>query len=74
MMPFLFPVVIDVIACVFALSFYRLIAVDTWMQRLTVPAVDAFIADLKDAVQEAKLAPSGKGTMVALYGTFPSSP
>ena len=31
--------------------------------------MDAFIADLKDAVQEAKLAPSGKGTMVALYGT-----
>lgn len=32
--------------------------------------VDTFIADLKDAIKEAKVSPSGKGTMVALYGTF----
>ena len=38
------------------------------VQRLTVPVVDSFIADLKDAVREAKLTPSGKGTMVMLYG------
>lgn len=30
--------------------------------------VDNFIADLKDAIRQAKLNPSGKGTMVALYG------
>ncbi|CAL1706333.1 unnamed protein product [Somion occarium] len=36
--------------------------------RLTVSHVDEFIADLKDAVREAKLRPSGKGTMVTLYG------
>ncbi|TEB10259.1 sphinganine-1-phosphate aldolase [Coprinellus micaceus] len=41
--------------------------------RLTVPVVDAFIADLKDAVQEAKLAPSGTGSMVAVYGLGKSS-
>lgn len=38
------------------------------LQRLTVPVVDNFIADLKDAVRDAKLAPSGKGTMTMLYG------
>ena len=37
-------------------------------QRLTVSMVDNFIADLKDAVKEAKVTPSGEGTMVALYG------
>ncbi|KAI0745932.1 PLP-dependent transferase [Earliella scabrosa] len=42
--------------------------------RLTVPVVDNFIADLKDAISEAKLAPSGKGTMVMLYGLGQSSP
>ncbi|RDB16698.1 Sphingosine-1-phosphate lyase [Hypsizygus marmoreus] len=41
--------------------------------RLTVSMVDTFIADLKDAVKEAKVAPSGKGTMVALYGLGKSS-
>ncbi|GLB37008.1 putative PLP-dependent transferase [Lyophyllum shimeji] len=41
--------------------------------RLTVSMVDTFIADLKDAVKEAKVAPSGKGTMVALYGLGQSS-
>ncbi|KAF8913675.1 pyridoxal phosphate-dependent transferase [Mucidula mucida] len=41
--------------------------------RLTVPVADTFIADLKDAVNEAKLSPSGKGTMVALYGLGNSS-
>ncbi|EKM74970.1 hypothetical protein AGABI1DRAFT_116649 [Agaricus bisporus var. burnettii JB137-S8] len=40
---------------------------------LTVQAVDQFLADLKDAVREAKIAPSGKGTMVALYGLGRSS-
>lgn len=38
--------------------------------RLTVPAVDQFIADLKDAVRDAQLEPSGKGTMVVLYGAL----
>ncbi|RPD57568.1 PLP-dependent transferase [Lentinus tigrinus ALCF2SS1-7] len=42
--------------------------------RLTVPVVDNFIADLKDAVREAKLAPNGNGTMVMLYGLGKSSP
>ncbi|KAG6919363.1 hypothetical protein DXG01_006912 [Tephrocybe rancida] len=41
--------------------------------RLTVSMVDTFIADLKDSVREAKIAPSGKGTMVALYGLGQSS-
>ena len=41
------------------------------MQRLTVLVVDNFIADLKDAVRDAKLAPSGEGTMVMLYGAYP---
>ena len=41
----------------------------TWyLQRLSVPIVDAFLEDLKDAIREAKLNPSGKGTMVTLYG------
>ncbi len=39
-----------------------------FLKRLTVPAVDQFIADLKDSVKEAKIAPSGNGTMVSLYG------
>ncbi|KIY61722.1 PLP-dependent transferase [Cylindrobasidium torrendii FP15055 ss-10] len=41
--------------------------------RLTVQVADEFIADLKDAVSEAKASPSGKGTMVALYGLGNSS-
>ncbi|KNZ80220.1 Sphingosine-1-phosphate lyase [Termitomyces sp. J132] len=41
--------------------------------RLTVSMVDTFIADLKDAVNQAKTTPSGKGTMVALYGAHPFS-
>ena len=43
-------------------------AVHIAVTRLTVPVVDQFIADLKDAVREAQLAPSGSGTMVRLYG------
>lgn len=39
-------------------------------QRLTVPLVDNFIADLKDAVAEAKAAPIGTGTMVSVYGAL----
>jgi sphinganine-1-phosphate aldolase len=39
-------------------------------QRLTVPLVDTFIADLKDSVEEAKTAPGGKGNMVQVYGTL----
>lgn len=35
--------------------------------------VDTFIADLRDAVNQAKTTPSGKGTMVALYGAYPIS-
>ncbi|KAG1725430.1 PLP-dependent transferase [Suillus paluster] len=42
-------------------------------KRLTLPLVDTFIADLKDSVQEAKSTPSGKGTMVMLYGLGKSS-
>jgi sphinganine-1-phosphate aldolase len=38
------------------------------LQRLTVPMVDQFIADLKDSVEEARVRPSGKGTMVSVYG------
>ncbi|KAJ7130839.1 pyridoxal phosphate-dependent transferase [Mycena crocata] len=41
--------------------------------RLTVENVDAFIADLKDSVKEAKMEPSGKGQMVAVYGLGNSS-
>ncbi|PPQ90627.1 hypothetical protein CVT25_006610 [Psilocybe cyanescens] len=41
--------------------------------RLTLPVVNQFIADLKDSVREAKIAPSGKGTMVAVYGLGNSS-
>ncbi|KAF7357677.1 Sphinganine-1-phosphate aldolase [Mycena venus] len=43
------------------------------VQRLTVDRVDVFIADLKDSVQEAKVQPEGKGSMVALYGLGNSS-
>ncbi|OCH93737.1 PLP-dependent transferase [Obba rivulosa] len=48
-------------------------AVHIAVTRLTVPKVDEFVADLKDAVREARLAPSGKGTMVTLYGLGSSS-
>ncbi|KAK2464343.1 hypothetical protein APHAL10511_003800 [Amanita phalloides] len=41
--------------------------------KLTVDHVDTFIADLKDSVREAKMAPSGKGTMVSVYGLGQSS-
>ncbi|KAF8187467.1 pyridoxal phosphate-dependent transferase [Pholiota molesta] len=41
--------------------------------RLTLPLVDQFIADLKDSVREAKIAPTGKGSMVAVYGLGNSS-
>ena len=44
----------------------------THSQRLTIPVVDSFIADLKDSVKEALIQPSGKGTMVAVYGEFSS--
>ena len=38
-------------------------------QTLTIPIVDTLIADLKDAVEEAKSSKSGEdGTMVAVYG------
>ncbi|KAI8992967.1 PLP-dependent transferase [Trametes punicea] len=49
-------------------------AVHIAVTRLTVPVVDNFIADLKDAVRDAKVAPSGNGTMVMLYGLGQSSP
>ncbi|TFK67377.1 PLP-dependent transferase [Pluteus cervinus] len=42
--------------------------------RLTLSMVDTFIADLKDAVKESQISPTGKGTMVALYGLGHSSP
>ena len=44
------------------------------MQRLTVPVVDQFIADLKDCIREEKIEPKKakgeEGNMVALYGMF----
>lgn len=40
------------------------------VQRLTLSVVDTFIEDLKSSVREAKGSPSGKGTMVAVYGAF----
>ncbi|KAI0829854.1 PLP-dependent transferase [Trametes gibbosa] len=49
-------------------------AVHIAVTRLTIPVVDSLIADLKDAVRDANLAPSGKGTMVMLYGLGQSSP
>lgn len=36
--------------------------------RLTVTHAEQFIADLKDSVALAKANPSGKGTMVMIYG------
>jgi hypothetical protein len=39
-------------------------------QRLTVPTVDTFIRDLKEAIWDAKRSPGGKGTMVSLYGAY----
>jgi hypothetical protein len=41
---------------------------DIFSQRLTVPLVDQFIADLKDSVDSVKGQPTGKGSMVTLYG------
>jgi hypothetical protein len=40
------------------------------MQRLTVDKVDDLIADLKDAIKQVKVSPSGNGTMVRLYGEW----
>ncbi|KAJ3481819.1 hypothetical protein NLI96_g7401 [Meripilus lineatus] len=48
-------------------------AVHIAVTRLTIPNVEVFLADLKDAVREARLAPTGKGTMVSLYGLGESS-
>jgi hypothetical protein len=53
------------------ISFCHLFGPSQHAQRLTLSVVDTFIADLKSSVQEAKESPSGKGTMVAVYGTFP---
>jgi hypothetical protein len=41
------------------------------LQRLNVPMVDTFIADLQSSVEEAMANPSGKGTMVSIYGPLP---
>ncbi|KAF8907824.1 pyridoxal phosphate-dependent transferase [Gymnopilus junonius] len=43
------------------------------LTKLTVPLVDQFIEDLKDSVREAKVSPTGKGSMVAVYGLGNSS-
>jgi len=40
------------------------------LQRLTVPLVDTFIADLKDSVEDAKTTPGEKGNMVQVYGMW----
>jgi hypothetical protein len=64
-------------ACIVLAGCFRLLGIGMPLcqmqivQRLTVTVVDTFIADLKDAVKEAMVNPSGKGTMVALYGEFP---
>lgn len=42
--------------------------------KLTLAVVDKFVEDLKACVEQARLAPEGKGTMVALYGLGSSSP
>ncbi|KAI6165969.1 pyridoxal phosphate-dependent transferase [Pisolithus thermaeus] len=42
--------------------------------KLTLAVVDTFVEDLKACVEQARLAPEGKGTMVALYGLGSSSP
>jgi sphinganine-1-phosphate aldolase len=58
------------IACTVCMSLSGSVAgSDTVWQRLTVPVVDNFIRDLKDAIWDAKGSPAGKGTMVSLYGT-----
>jgi len=49
-------------------------AVHIAVTKMTVANVDAFIADLKDSVREAMIAPSGKGLMVSVYGLGNSSP
>jgi len=41
--------------------------------RLTLQVVDQFIADLKECVGIARMNPSGKGNMVAVYGLGTSS-
>jgi len=42
--------------------------------KLTIPVVDSFISDLKDAVKESRNVQGADGTMVALYGLGESSP
>lgn len=42
--------------------------------KLTLTLADTFVEDLKACVEKARLAPEGKGTMVALYGLGSSSP
>jgi hypothetical protein len=42
---------------------------DIFSQRLTIAVVDQFIADLKDSVESVRGQPTGKGTMVTLYGS-----
>ncbi|CCM03203.1 uncharacterized protein FIBRA_05327 [Fibroporia radiculosa] len=49
-------------------------AIHIAVTRLTVPVVDQLVEDLKDAIREAKLEPTGKGTMMTLYGLGSSSP
>jgi sphinganine-1-phosphate aldolase len=49
-------------------------AVHIAVTKLTVSVADTFIADLKDSIREAKMAPSGTGVMVSLYGLGHSSP
>jgi len=41
--------------------------------RLTVAAVDQFITDLKECIEEAKTRPIGSGNMVTVYGLGSSS-
>ncbi|KAG1715776.1 hypothetical protein ID866_1400 [Astraeus odoratus] len=42
--------------------------------KLTLTVVDTFIEDLKACVEQARRAPEGRGSMVALYGLGSSSP
>lgn len=50
-------------------------AVHICCTRLTVPAVDTFLSDLREAVDEVKIIPDGaqEGSMVQIYGLGKSS-
>jgi hypothetical protein len=57
------------ITVVHSISSQNFADANIFSQRLTVPVVDQFIADLKDSVDSVKGQPTGKGSMVTLYGS-----